>query len=306
VRVYVSGVDGSPDPDAGVGIARSLKAAFPDCTLIAADINADSTGLLWPDFSESIVLKNVDDAITRCRDLGPNEYWLSSNDMEIDALAATGFANDSILSPPRRCLDLQRKPAPELARQMNWCVPPTLDVRRGGGAVQAFLRDLSAPPWHKTYTHGAARLARHEVAVAEGLLQAHVDGVVEVIAFAAWRGDVLGAVYLRKRQVTDLGKTWTGDLSEVDDSLRPRLEALATETDWHGGGVLEFVRDAADTRWLIDVNPRFPAWVHGATLCGINLPGRLLAAASGRSFADEGLVRTKFSRVVVEVIEQRM
>jgi predicted ATP-grasp superfamily ATP-dependent carboligase len=70
---------------------------------------------------------------------------------------------------------------------------------------------------------------------------------------------------------------------------------------WHGGGSLEFVRDYRSRLWLIDANARFPAWIHGATLGGINLPAALVAAASGQRPRPSRARGSSFARVVIEV-----
>jgi predicted ATP-grasp superfamily ATP-dependent carboligase len=61
------------------------------------------------------------------------------------------------------------------------------------------------------------------------------------------------------------------------------------------------VRDASDQPWLLEMNPRFPAWVHGATIAGHNLPALLVAAASGATAKSSPNVSQEFTRVVVEI-----
>lgn len=61
------------------------------------------------------------------------------------------------------------------------------------------------------------------------------------------------------------------------------------------------VRDAADKVWLIEMNPRFPAWVHGATIAGHNLPSLMIQAASGVAAVPAEEQSLEFTRVVMEV-----
>jgi diaminopimelate decarboxylase len=61
------------------------------------------------------------------------------------------------------------------------------------------------------------------------------------------------------------------------------------------------VRDTSGQLWLLEMNPRFPAWVHGATIAGHNLPGLLVQAASGTNARKAKPEATEFTRVVLEV-----
>lgn len=47
---------------------------------------------------------------------------------------------------------------------------------------------------------------------------------------------------------------------------------------WRGPFELECIVDGDDV-YLIEINPRFPAWVYFASAVGINLPARLLREA---------------------------
>jgi len=76
---------------------------------------------------------------------------------------------------------------------------------------------------------------------------------------------------------------------------------MVRDTGWTGGGELEMVRDASDQLWLIEMNPRFPAWVHGATIAGHNLPALLVQAASGVKAQPAPAHSPEFTRVVLEV-----
>jgi diaminopimelate decarboxylase len=52
---------------------------------------------------------------------------------------------------------------------------------------------------------------------------------------------------------------------------------------------------------MLEMNPRFPAWVHGATIAGHNLPALLVEAASGKPARPAPAVSDEFTRIVLEV-----
>jgi diaminopimelate decarboxylase len=61
------------------------------------------------------------------------------------------------------------------------------------------------------------------------------------------------------------------------------------------------VRDASGVLWLLEMNPRFPAWVHGAAIAGHNLPALLVQAASSVQPRKPRTQSNQFTRVVLEI-----
>src|SRR5262249_52626347 len=64
----------------------------------------------------------------------------------------------------------------------------------------------------------------------------------------------------------------------------------------------ELLRDGDGRLWWLEWNPRSPAWVHGATLAGRNLPAALVRRALGLADGPRALsAQPEFTRVVLEV-----
>jgi diaminopimelate decarboxylase len=132
-------------------------------------------------------------------------------------------------------------------------------------------------------------------------LQAHVTGYEESVCLSAYKGKLLGCVQMRKRDLTEEGKTWAGDVTEVPEEFAAPLRRIVRELNWTGGAELEMVRDAEGQLWLLEWNPRFPAWIHGATIAGRNLPGLMVEGATGVPARRPQAVSEEFTRVVLEV-----
>jgi diaminopimelate decarboxylase len=79
------------------------------------------------------------------------------------------------------------------------------------------------------------------------------------------------------------------------------LRKMIRKLEWSGGAEIEMVRDAGDKLWLLEVNPRFPAWIHGSTITGHNLPAALVEAASGVKAKETEPEAAEFTRVVLEI-----
>src|SRR5450631_2086126 len=111
LRVFISGVDSTPDPYPGVSVARSLRLAFPHSELIGVDHSPISSGLEWPDFDSTRCFSNRRFLASLCKKLAPNEYVIPCVDEEIQWLAVSQRVGDRVLMPAIECLQRILKPA---------------------------------------------------------------------------------------------------------------------------------------------------------------------------------------------------
>eukprot|EP01039_Chlorochromonas_danica_P008935 gene8935-9858_t len=117
-------------------------------------------------------------------------------------------------------------------------------------------------------------------------IQQYIQGQEKTIAFAAVSGELTGCVQIRKINLTYGGKVWSARVEAVEESFIPTLAYFVRSSNWTGGGELEFIEVLAEglddkkNKWyIIDFNPRFPAWIFGGSLAGCNLPGDLIEHA---------------------------
>ncbi|MDQ3625596.1 MAG: hypothetical protein M3372_00490, partial [Verrucomicrobiota bacterium] len=90
-------------------------------------------------------------------------------------------------------------------------------------------------------------------------------------------------------------------VTEVPEAFAASLREIIRDINWSGGAELEMIKDPEGQRWLLEWNPRFPAWVHGATIAGCNLPAMLVEAATGIPAEKTTAQSEEFTRVVLEV-----
>jgi carbamoyl-phosphate synthase large subunit len=113
------------------------------------------------------------------------------------------------------------------------------------------------------------------------ILQEFVSGnEVNVTAIGDGNGNCIGAVPMRKLYITDKGKAWAG-ISLLDDELIEITNRVISNSKWRGGCELEFIKTKENKYYLLEMNPRFPAWVYLAVGCGQNHPEALLKMALG-------------------------
>ena len=103
-----------------------------------------------------------------------------------------------------------------------------------------------------------------------------------VAALGDGNGKTIGAVGMKKLYITDKGKGWSG-VSIVDKVILKETEKIIKKLNWRGGLELEFIKSSKDGKYyLLEINPRFPAWVFLTAKVNVNLPEALVKMASGK------------------------
>jgi carbamoyl-phosphate synthase large subunit len=126
--------------------------------------------------------------------------------------------------------------------------------------------------------------AFHKLAAKWGLpviAQEFVKGTeVNVIALGDGKGNTIAAVPMRKQYITDKGKAW-GGITLADEKMMELTRMLIQKTKWKGGMELELIKTNMGEYFLIEINPRIPAWVYLAVGAGQNIPDALIKLALG-------------------------
>lgn len=113
------------------------------------------------------------------------------------------------------------------------------------------------------------------------IAQEFVKGTeVNVIALGDGKGNTIAAVPMRKQYITDKGKAW-GGITLADEKMMELTRMLIQKTKWKGGMELELIKTNSGEYFLIEINPRIPAWVYLAVGAGQNIPDALIKLALG-------------------------
>lgn len=105
-----------------------------------------------------------------------------------------------------------------------------------------------------------------------------------VTALGDGKGGLTGAVAMRKTYITDQGKAWAG-ITIDDPDLIKMASDMMKNTSWRGPLEIELMKDKDDKVYLIEINPRTPAWVYLAVGAGQNHPEALVQLALGQTVA---------------------
>jgi len=100
---------------------------------------------------------------------------------------------------------------------------------------------------------------------------------INLVGVGDGRGSMIGQVAVKKLSITSLGKIWTGVTIKNQELLDAALR-FVREYQWKGPFELECMVSGSHL-YLIEINPRFPAWSYFATGVGINLPGNMVRSA---------------------------
>jgi carbamoyl-phosphate synthase large subunit len=112
------------------------------------------------------------------------------------------------------------------------------------------------------------------------LLQESVTGEeINLVGVADGKGNLKGAVSMKKLTTTSLGKIWSG-ITINNPKLLEVAKEFVKATKWRGAFELECMANGNEV-YMIEINPRFPAWVYFATGVGINLPEMVVKLANG-------------------------
>ena len=138
------------------------------------------------------------------------------------------------------------------------------------------------------YTYEQAEKAFHKLQAKWGLpiiIQEFIKGTeVNTAALGNGKGECISAIPMRKLYITDKGKAWAGITIE-DEGLQELASLFTKATKWRGGFELEVMKTPENQYYIMEVNPRFPAWIYLTAAAGQNQPASLLKMALGQSVA---------------------
>jgi carbamoyl-phosphate synthase large subunit len=97
-----------------------------------------------------------------------------------------------------------------------------------------------------------------------------------VLGLGDGAGGWLGHCCIRKTQLSDKGKGLSG-ITVADARLSGLCARLIRELKWPGPFEIELIREeSTDDYVLIEINPRFPAWVDFPSMLGANFAATLV------------------------------
>ena len=113
------------------------------------------------------------------------------------------------------------------------------------------------------------------------IIQEFIHGTeFNVTGLGDGKGNTIAAVPMRKQYITEKGKAW-GGISISDEKLLEITRKFLRTTKWRGGFELELMKNKDSEFYLLEINPRLPAWIYLAVGVGQNIPEALVKLAMG-------------------------
>jgi carbamoyl-phosphate synthase large subunit len=302
LTVGVSGINAVDNPGPGIGVARSLREAHDlDVRIIGLAYDAMEPGVYMDWVVDDAFLLPYPSAghdVYRDRLLHiaartGMRFVVPTLDTEMPfymkharELAAAGIG--TFVPTPEQFRLRGKDRLGELAAALDLMLPRT-EVVASERDLERAVDSIGTPVMvkgafykaYRAYTTNDA-VAYYRKLIAEWgypiLVQEVVAGEeLNVVAVGDGNGGLLGMVGVKKMWITELGKIWTGVTIRHPAMLRA-AERFVETYRWRGPLELECMVDGDDV-FLIEINPRFPAWSYLATGVGVNLPARMLRHA---------------------------
>lgn len=141
------------------------------------------------------------------------------------------------------------------------------------------------------------------------IVQQFITGTeINIAVLGDGKGNTISAIPMRKLYITDKGKAWAGITLE-DDALIELAHKFVQSTNWKGGCELEIMRTQDGKPFIMEVNPRFPAWIYLTAASGQNQPASLVRMAIGEEVApfntyDVGKIFIRYSWDHITTVEE--
>ena len=305
LTIAVTGLNATDNPAPGVGVIRALRAANPQNHFVGLAYDALDPGIYTHDLAREVFLlpypsQGLEPFLDRVEYVHERvglDVIIPTLDAELPAfieaeprLKALGIAT---FLPTREQLDLRSKSQlAALGPRAGLQVPATAVVTSAAELAAVHYR-VPYPMFVKGVFYGAtlahnlddAVTAFHKVVAQWGIpvvVQTLIPGdELNIVAVGDGEGGLVGCVAMKKLVITDKGKGWAG-VTIKDPALIEVTQQFMAATKWRGPCELEIIRDRRGTLHLIEINPRFPAWVYLSVAAGMNLPQAVVELALGR------------------------
>ncbi len=302
-RVGVSGINAVDNPGPGIGIAKSVKESGLEVKVIGFAYDAMEPGIYmdwlidksyimpYPSEGEDIFIERL----LYIKSKSGLDVVIPALDAELplfikNVQKLSSFGITTFLPTEEQFRLRSKDKLTEVAEKIEVKVPKTLVVTSYEDFVKA-VEEVGFPVMvkgifykaYKAFNISQATSYFNSIASEWGypiIVQEVVSGEeMNVVGVGDGEGSDFGLVAIKKLWITSLGKIWTG-VTLKNEKLTAAAKRFVEAFKWRGAFEFECIVNGDDI-YLIEINPRFPAWVYFATGVGVNLPGRLLKAALG-------------------------
>ncbi|WP_199120877.1 ATP-grasp domain-containing protein [Pedobacter sp. ASV28] len=306
ICVALTGLNAIDNPGSGLGVARALKEDFGE--------NIRIIGLAYENLEPAIYLKEqidktykipypadgTDSLLNRLAFIQQKEHidvLIPNFDAELTnfikiegQLALLGIK--TYLPSLAQFQQRDKLNLYAFGKGKGLCIPPDIQINKETELHMASI-DLGFPLVIKGKFYDAiichhladTYKAYHQLSAKWGLpiiVQKYINGTeFNIAGLGDGKGNIISAIPMRKLFITEKGKAWAG-ISIEDEAMIDLAFQFAKASQWRGAFELEVVKDHEGRLFIIEINPRFPAWIYLSVAAGQNQPKALVQMATGQ------------------------
>lgn len=305
LTVAVTGLNSGENPQPGPGVIRSLRRRFRDLRIVGLAYGALESGIYvennadvvyqipYPSAGIDALMERLDYILER----EGLDLLIPTLDAEIlpfiNAKAKLEERGIKVVLPELDSFQARSKEhLPQLVEDTGTAVPNSVPVFSADALTKA-ATGMRYPvmvkgPYYdaiKAYSYSELLSAFHKIMGEWGgpvIVQEFVAGEeFNIVAIGDGEGSMLASCTIRKSVRSEKGKGYGGIVVD-DPELTEMGRRLVQKLKWNGPCELEFIQDAkSGGYYLLEINPRFPAWVDFPSTFGYNLPKMLIDRMTG-------------------------
>jgi len=299
-RIAVSGLHRGENPQPGAGIVRSLRRRFPDAFIVGLSYDVMESGIYVEGGPDEVHLMPFPtaggaallDRLDAIRKRTPFDFFIPTLDAEIEVFVS--LTEQLEQRGIKTCLPsvdvLKRRAKQNLPAFADKCGVRIPETRLASDVVNAcragdelgYPLVVKGPYYEAKIVHNVAQLSAAATHLLSEwgsplILQRFVSGSeFNVLGVGDGTGNWLGHCCLRKTQLSDKGKGLSG-ITVTDPRLSELCAGLIRELKWPGPFEIELIREELIGDYvLVEINPRFPAWVDFPSMIGANFAALLV------------------------------
>ncbi len=306
LTIAVTGLNATDNPGPGVPVIRAIRhQARRSCHIIGLSYDPLDPGNYMSDVADRVYLmpypsqgtRELLDRISYIHEGHPIDVLIPTLDSELpaylkilDRLEEMGIR--TFLPGEEQLAVRSKSQFNELKTDPGINVPKSLAIH-DEGAIGKLDDEFAFPVMVKGQFYDASvayspmEVERHFQRIrakwgAPVIIQEFIAGEeYDVAAVGDGEGLLVGAIPMRKMQITDKGKAW-GGITIRDPRLSDFVADAVRKLKWRGPCELEVMKAKDDGElYLLEINPRFPAWIYLAVGADRNLPWATVRLALG-------------------------
>lgn len=306
LTVAVTGLNARADnPGPGLAVVRCLRESGDfDLRIVGLSYDALDPGLYHPRCDAAYLLgypsAGIESLAQRLQEIHQREHLdalIPCLDAELPNLVRLeadlqSWGIRTFLPTPTQLLMRDKSRLAELAQIADVLVPETRLIN-----APDFFNVCRREGWDYPFVvkglYYDAQICHDAISAAEAFRRIAASWGLPIIVQRVIRGEeynlsgigdgdgrLIGAVMMKKRAVTEKNKAWAG-VTVFDQKLLDAANKLVARLQWRGPLEVELIRDATGHYHLVEINPRFPAWIYLGAGVGRNLPAALLKLMAG-------------------------